>query len=370
MALLLLGLVLVLQQSRRDRFVRPVAIAAVIGVLVAGIIYVYSYPGLAWPVAIVACWVALEFVFGGAWRHVGTIARRVWAAAPAIGIGLLVFIVLVAPDIEPYPRRSGSATTGPGPRPQAGSRRQPLANLVAPLRTLEGLNIWLSSDFRFVPADPLKAGLLAGFALVVLAFAVVSAFERREFPWLGAMLAFGLGYAYTKHTSTAYVAAKALVIPAPFIVLGSGAALMRRMQVVAWRSMRTWRSPARRSCSSCCRSTPRTWCSGMLRSGPTTTGTSCAPCGRCCTGARRWSCSTTTISSGACSASPSPRRFCASAIPSAVQPAKAWSYGQTLYFDSVDAATLNRFDYVITTRSDAGSPPPPNFHLVGSSPFL
>src|SRR5262249_21589036 len=70
-------------------------------------------------------------------------------------------------------------------------------------------------------------------------FAIVSAFERREFPWLGAMLAFGLAYFYTKHTSTAYVAAKALVIPAPFIVLGSGAALMRRLQAVPWRSFST-----------------------------------------------------------------------------------------------------------------------------------
>ncbi len=122
MALLLLGLVLVLQQSRRDRFIRPLAMAAVIGVLVAGLVYVYSYPGLAWPITIVGCWLALEFVFGGAWRHMRTIARRVWAAAPAIGIGLLVFIVLVAPDFSRI-HAFWVATTERGLRPQAASQR-------------------------------------------------------------------------------------------------------------------------------------------------------------------------------------------------------------------------------------------------------
>lgn len=366
MALLLLGLVLVLQQSRRDQFARPVAIAAVIGVLVAGMIYVYSYPGLAWPVAIVVCWLALEFVFGGAWRHAGTIARRLRAAAPAIGIGLLVLIVLIAPDIGRIHdfwvsnHGTGAATSG-------GAASEPLANLVAPLRTLEGLNIWLSSDFRFVPADPLKAGLIAGFALVVLAFAVVSAFERREFPWLGALLAFGLAYAYTKHTSTAYVAAKALVIPAPFIVLGSGAALMRRMQMVAWRSIRTVAFAGAAilffvlsfdSSYLVLRDAPvgpdNHWnelrsLRPLLHGRPTLV--------LFYDDYFQWSLLGEPVSSP----------LLASAIPSAIQPAKAWSYGQTLYFDSVDAATLNRFDYVITTRSDAGSPPPPNFHLVRSS---
>ncbi len=366
MALLLLGMVLVLQQSRRDQFARPVAITAVIGVLIAGIIYVYSYPGLAWPVAVVGCWVALEFVFGGAWRNVRTIARRLWAAAPAIGIGLAVLIVLVAPDFNRL-HAFWLSNHGTGAATSGGVASQPLANLVAPLRTLEGLNIWLSSDFRFVPGDQLTAGLVAGCALVVLGFAIVSAFERREFPWLGAMLAFGLGYAYTKHSATAYVAAKALVIPAPFIVLGSGAALMRRMQSVPWRSFSAVAFAGAAvlffvlsfdSSYLVLRDAPvgpdNHWnelrsLRPLLHGRPTLT--------LFYDDYFQWSLLGEPVSSP----------VLPSAIPSAVQPAKAWSYGQTLYFDSVDAATLNRFEYVITTRSDAGSPPPSNFHLVGAT---
>jgi hypothetical protein len=43
---------------------------------------------------------------------------------------------------------------------------------------------------------------------------------------------------------------------------------------------------------------------------------------------------------------------------------KRWSYGQLLDFNSVDAATLDRFSYVITARSAVQSQPPPNFHVV------
>ena len=53
--------------------------------------------------------------------------------------------------------------------------------------------------------------------------------------------------------------------------------------------------------------------------------------------------------------------------PAVVSPAKPWSYGQPLDFNSVDARTLNSFVYVITTRTDAQSEPPPNFHLVATS---
>ena len=56
-----------------------------------------------------------------------------------------------------------------------------------------------------------------------------------------------------------------------------------------------------------------------------------------------------------------------SPIPAPTQPTKPWTYGQPIDFDSVDAATLDRFDYVITTRTTYQSEPPPNFHLVGSS---
>ncbi len=53
-------------------------------------------------------------------------------------------------------------------------------------------------------------------------------------------------------------------------------------------------------------------------------------------------------------------------IPLRFRPDKPWSYGQALDFDSVRTSTSTA-SYVITTRTDGLSQPPPNFHLVGSS---
>jgi hypothetical protein len=46
------------------------------------------------------------------------------------------------------------------------------------------------------------------------------------------------------------------------------------------------------------------------------------------------------------------------------QPEKAFAYGQPLDFDDVTAATLNEFDWVITTRDAAGSEAPAGMSLV------
>ncbi|HEY2216920.1 MAG TPA: hypothetical protein VGH21_05450, partial [Solirubrobacteraceae bacterium] len=47
-----------------------------------------------------------------------------------------------------------------------------------------------------------------------------------------------------------------------------------------------------------------------------------------------------------------------------LRPEKAFAYGQPLDFDSVPAATLNQFDWVIATRDAAGSEPPVGMRLV------
>jgi hypothetical protein len=55
-------------------------------------------------------------------------------------------------------------------------------------------------------------------------------------------------------------------------------------------------------------------------------------------------------------------------LPAQVAAQKPWTYGSAIDFDSVDAATLDRFDYVITARTLDQSEPPPNFKLVASTP--
>jgi len=366
LTLLLLGLVLVLQEGRRERFSRPIAAMVPAGVLIAGVIADYSYPGLVWPVGTVAFWGVLELTVGGGWRHLRPLARRLRSAVPAIGVGLLVLAVLVAPEIGRlhafWVSNSGSSAAGSG-----GVASSPLANLAGPLRTLEGLNIWLSGDFRFAPTNVLLAGFFAGFAAVVLAFGVVSAYARRHLPWLGAMVALTLVFVYSKHAYTPYVAAKAMVIPASLLVLGSGGALMRWLDTARWGSVTTVGVAAATivffvySLQSSYLVLANAFVGPdnhlnelrslrpLVHGRPTLT--------LFYDDYVQWELLGVQVSSP----------LLASVIPAPVQRVKPWSFGQPLFFTSVSASTLNQFDYVITTRWAAGGAPPPNFHLVGGS---
>jgi hypothetical protein len=57
-----------------------------------------------------------------------------------------------------------------------------------------------------------------------------------------------------------------------------------------------------------------------------------------------------------------------SPIPFTTREGKAYIAGDPIDFDFVDDATLERFDFVVTTTASYGSTPPPNFRLVRSTP--
>jgi hypothetical protein len=366
MALLMLGLVVVLQVGCRDRFTRPLAVVVPAAVLIAGVIYDYSYPGLAWPVAITACFLALELVVGGAWRRLKPIAAQARGSAAVLVLGVLLLVALVAPDlgrIHTFWLSNGGTSVGT----VGGVSATSLANLVGPLRSLEGLNLWLNGDFRFVPHDALQAGALAGFALVVLLYAIVSALQRGDLAWVAGILGCGLVYLYAKHSQSPYVASKALAVPAPLVMLGCGGALVRQLDGAALRSIRTlaFFGVLLAFCFFAFKSSYLVLRDAevgpvnhtqelrslrpLLHNQPTLV--------LFYDDYVKWELLGVRVSSP----------LLASTIPAPIRPAKPWSYGQPLDFDSVDAATLNRFDYVITTRTTAQSEPPPNFHLVGSS---
>lgn len=368
MSLLMLGLVLVLQAGHRDRFARPAAVAVPVAVLIVGVLYDYSFAGLVWPVAILACWIGLEVLVGGAWRHPRAIARGLRAALPALGLAALVFVVLIAPDVHriyTFFHVTGGTSVGT----VGGITGNSLADLAGPLRTLEGFNIWLYGDFRFVPPDPLQAGALAGFAVILLVFAVVHGFERRDFAWLGAVLGFGLVYAYLEHAhQSPYVVAKALAVPAPLLVLGSGSALMRQLdRAPSWRSFTTIAVAGASIVFFALSFESDNLVLRDAQVGPDNHFSELRSLRPLLHGRPtlvlfyddyfKWELL------GVPAASP----LVSSTIPAPIQPSKPWTYGQGLDFDSVNAATLNGFDYVITTRTAAQSEPPPNFQLVGTS---
>ena len=366
LSLLLVGVVLALQTGARERFAKPMAVLVPLGVLAAGVIYDYSYPGLAWPAAIIACWLLLDLVVGDGWRRLREIVFGTRTAITALIAGACAFVIPVLPNlgrIHTFWLNNAGTGVGTGRNITTTS----LANLTAPLHALEGLNIWLTGDFRFVPANQLRTGVLCGMALIVLAFALLSALRRRDLVWPAAMLGLALIYFYTQHRQSPYVAAKALAIPAPLLVVGSGGALMRRLEGADWRSLATllvavgaigYLFVAFASSYLVMRDAqvdPTNHTDELrslrplLHDRPTLV--------LFYDDYTQWDLLGVPVSSP----------LLGSPIPAPVRPAKPWTYGQPLDFDSMSASTLNRFDYVITTRTTAQSEPPANFHLVGGS---
>ncbi len=366
LALLLLGLVLALAGWRREGFARPGPVAVTVAVLIAGVIYDYSYPGLLWVAAIVAGWFLVELVFGGLLLHVRSVLRGARAVLPAAGIGLLVLIVLLAPNlkrIHDFWVANGGTSVGN----YGGVAGNSLANLVSGLHSSEGLNVWLTGDFRFAPANPLHAGVLAGFALIVLIYGVVTAIERRELVTVGAVLGLIGAYFYVNHTQSAYVASKALMIPGPLFALVAGRALMLRVQRSDWLSVGGLAAAAAAVVFFVFAFQSSYLALKDAFVGPDNHTNELRALRPALHGKQTLALYYDDYVSWELLGTPTSSPLLAGPIPLRFRPEKPFTYGQAIDFDSVRDVDLDRYSYVITTRSDGLSQPPPNFRLVASS---
>jgi hypothetical protein len=220
-ALFLLGFVLALRESTRTwanlplRFV-PAALIAV------GSVYTYSFPALLWLGPALVLFL-IASAAGGAdlgdrpspnARGGGT-KSATGPAVRALGLALLTFVVLIAPEIGRMLDFHSFETfdpNGPG-----------LGNLFGQISPFEALGIWPSGDFRLAPGDgavPAVAYYLGiAFALVLFAYGVVQLWRRREAAILAGLGAAALAYAAARLGGTPYTAAKAIEIASPLVAL-------------------------------------------------------------------------------------------------------------------------------------------------------
>jgi len=196
-ALFLLGFVLALREADRSwadlplRYV-PAALIAV------GSVYTYSFPGLIWLGGAAVLWV---------------LATR--PPLRALGLALLAFFVLVAPEVGRMIDFHSFETfdpNGPG-----------LGNLFGQISPFEALGIWPSGDFRLAPGDgavPAAAYYVGiAFALVLFLYGIVQLWRRRETAILAGIAAAALAYAAARIGGTPYTAAKAIEIASPLVAL-------------------------------------------------------------------------------------------------------------------------------------------------------
>jgi hypothetical protein len=223
-ALFFLGFVLALRESNsawRDLPLRYVP-AALIAV---GSVYTYSFPGLIWLGGAAVLFLIVSAAGGAVGgtapeealatgRGGGSLAAT-GPAARALGLALLTFFVLVAPEIGrmiEFHSFETFAPNGPG-----------LGNLFGQISPFEALGIWPSGDFRLAPGDgavPAIAYYLGiAFALVLLVYGVVQLGRRHEIAILSGLGAAIAAYAAARFGGTPYTAAKAIEVGASMVAL-------------------------------------------------------------------------------------------------------------------------------------------------------
>jgi hypothetical protein len=213
-ALFVLCFALLLQRTRSWRD------AIALGLLAAGVVYVYSFPGLAWLTGTALVWLAIASLRPRQPSGGGTVsATRGGEIRPTlVVVALAVLVVLVVPELDRLRDFADFRALHPDRANEGG-----LGNLPAQLSPLEALGIWPTSEFRLsAAASSLPAALFyAGGLLAALALALaLPRWLRRHGPAVpAALLAAALLYLAARALGTVYTSAKALAIAAPLIAL-------------------------------------------------------------------------------------------------------------------------------------------------------
>jgi hypothetical protein len=233
-ALFLLAFAVLLPTTRDRRG------AIALGVIAAGTVYVYSFPGLAWlgGTAVAFALVQAFWRFPDARpsesRQALGLARRLPQVVLAAVAALLV---LVALDFDRLRDFVDFRALDPDRANEGG-----LGNLRGHLSPLEALGIWPTSEFRLSagegsgPAVAFYAGALVAFAALV---ASLPGWVRRHGVAIPAALATAVVmYVIARAFGTVYSEGKALAIVAPLIALialgGVGATTVRRALAIVF----------------------------------------------------------------------------------------------------------------------------------------
>jgi hypothetical protein len=199
-ALFIVAIALLLKEIAQGSVRRSQAVGVPVAVLIAGSVANYSYPGLLWPLLIVALWAVLEVL-----RRRHAISRSLVAHAIRTALaGMGVLVLLSLPEIV----RFHAFEQG-----QVSTINAQTGNVPTPLPWRETLGIWFSDDFRLWQTQSLNfQHALLIFALAVFAFGVVQAWRRGESSLLALLAAALVVALYTRHTANAYNGAKAMMV--------------------------------------------------------------------------------------------------------------------------------------------------------------
>jgi len=322
--------------------------------LVAGAVSVYSVAGLPWPVAFLGLWLvaraAARIYHDGARIVAAEIRRHILGVAVAV----VVLLVVLVPQLQQMKNFLTFKIA-----------RGNLGNLAGPLSGWEAFGVWNTPDFRFGANPAFSGGMWTAAVLVLVIYGVVWSLQQRRWMLPAAVGVSSLIWAFSAHTQSPYVAAKALVILSPLLLAVAALPLAerRRHMPAGWWAIAPilalvlW---ARVSDSS----------ARALRIspvGPTSHLVELRALREELHGKPTLFLGNDDFIAWELAGVP----LAAPVIGFQVLPIphqKGWIYGMPLDIDSVDVSTINASDWVITTRDAAQSALPPQLHLVRTTP--
>jgi hypothetical protein len=343
-----------------------------LALLLGGILSVYSVAGLPWPLAFAGLWLIVVAGLEIRRRGTGNLIAAATREIPPLGIALAVLIISIVPQM---PRIWRFLTLD-----QAASiDKDDIGNLAGPLPGWEAFGVWNNPDFRLPASPAFTGGLWTAFALALVLLGAFLLLRRGRWMLPLAAAASMLIWAASTQSQSPYVAAKALVIASPLLLAVAAVPLAERL---------AGRLP--RSIPSAFRAVPGQavpWGVAaillvvlFLRVGlADVQALRLSPVGP------------TDHADELRALRPSlhdqPTLFLGNddfiewelaGVPVRapvvgfedlpIRAAKDWSYGRAHDFDTVGAATLNSFDWIITTRDAAGSAPPAGVKFVRATP--
>jgi hypothetical protein len=319
----------------------------------AGAVSVYSLQGLVWPAALLGVWLIVRLGIS-TWRSgVGRAWRELLAGVPPAALASILFVVVLIPQI---PRIKAFEEAG---FLEVGGLNPGLGNLVAPLPGWEAFGTWNNPDFRYPAVSAFTAGMWAAFVLSLVILGGILSLRRGRWMLPVAAAVVMSIWAYSAFSGgSPYLAAKALVIATPPLLLLAGLAL------VEWRTVRLpWWPVAASVLGVALFARVADSSFKALRFspvGPTTHLVELRSL-RPLLGRQPTLFLSTDPYAEFELAEAKVRAAMIGGPP--MRPARLEGYGVTLDFEASTAGTLNEFDWVITTRDAAGGEPPPGIQL-------
>lgn len=336
-----------------------------LALMLVGVVSVYSVQGLAWPPALIGLWVAgsaAALLYRGG--SLGELVARGRREAAPVAVAVAVLAVAIVPQLPRLEKFFASAASTNG----TGIATTNLGNVPGSLSVWEAFGVWDNPDYRLPAVDPFATGMWTALVLALAVFGVVWAVRRRELVLPAAAAVAYAVWVVSDRTQSPYVAAKALAILAPLLMIVIVRPLAERVDA-SWRMPSWWWAAAPALAAVLVvKAVGSSWDAlRFSKVGPTAHLRELRELRPLLGGGGRptlflgnddfigWELAGVRVGVPVVGSE---------SAAMAMRPEKAWQPGQSPDFDSLDSRVLNEFDWVITPRDAAGSSAPEGLRLA------